>query len=152
MLAWWLQLRSYFWHDEGESLLGYVVVTFVLAGMVILVCDALGVDPMTALSRVESLGVRILGASLWASGGLQRTCSEEVGWGKSCGCKGGATSKSNAQNSVGTHLCRDEGQDLVEYAMLFGFIAIMAVVAVTVAGLNLLVLWDMLAAWIEGVV
>lgn len=42
-------------------------------------------------------------------------------------------------------LAREEGQDLVEYALLLGFIAIVAVVGITAAGEAISTMWDNLA-------
>ena len=64
MASWWLQVRDFLGHDEGEGLLGYVVLTFLLAVVVVLGCDALDVSPTAALRGINSLAGRLLAAYL----------------------------------------------------------------------------------------
>ena len=45
----------------------------------------------------------------------------------------------------------EEGQDVVEYALVVGLLSIVAVVAMATAGDSIAALWDRLAAEIDGV-
>ena len=64
ILSYWLQIREFVEHDEGDGLLGYVVLTFLLAVVVALGSNAFGVDPVTAFGGLSGLAGSILSAWL----------------------------------------------------------------------------------------
>jgi Flp pilus assembly pilin Flp len=45
----------------------------------------------------------------------------------------------------------EEGQDLVEYALLLGLIAIVCVIAITVAGQQISTFWRLIASTLVGI-
>jgi pilus assembly protein Flp/PilA len=45
----------------------------------------------------------------------------------------------------------DEGQDLIEYALLAGFISLVCIIAITLLGTNLNAVWQGLAALVGGI-
>lgn len=48
-------------------------------------------------------------------------------------------------------LSEDEGQDLIEYVLIAGFIALVAVAAITLTGTNVNVVWTNLAARVGAI-
>jgi pilus assembly protein Flp/PilA len=53
-------------------------------------------------------------------------------------------------NAVRSFVRRDEGQDLLEYALLVALIALVAVVAITAAGTNVSAIFDRIANELAG--
>lgn len=52
----------------------------------------------------------------------------------------------NLVNSLRSFVRRDEGQDLLEYALLVALIALVAVAAITLAGANVNTIFERIAA------
>lgn len=48
-------------------------------------------------------------------------------------------------------LSEDEGQDLIEYVLIAGFIALVAVAAITLTGTNVNVVWNNLATRVGAI-
>ena len=55
-----------------------------------------------------------------------------------------------ALTAIRSFVRRDEGQDLLEYALLVALIALVAVVAITAAGENVSAIFDSIAAELGG--
>jgi pilus assembly protein Flp/PilA len=48
-------------------------------------------------------------------------------------------------------MTEDEGQDLIEYVLIAGLIALVAVVAITAAGTSINAMWNAIAAQLNAV-
>jgi hypothetical protein len=64
VLSYWLQILDFVKREEGGGLLGYAVLTFLLAVVAVLSSDAFGVNPVAVLGELDNFAGSILSAWL----------------------------------------------------------------------------------------